>query len=258
MATIGQTEEVGMRVARTSARISCEERRFQGVLSENYDLIELWLPDYNEIQDVVATAITSRYRAPLIVDIGLGTGGTSKAILTKSPEARIIGIDNEISMLAGARVRLSSQIWAGSVRICEADALEALESFPDESLEVVASALTLHNWADNYRAQVEREILRILRPGGMLINNDKYAADEPKEYICEIASAILCFDTLISMNLHELRRALIEHEIEDQHPERIMWTGSALQRLGAIGFERVSLLWRRGQQAAVVAFKPAE
>jgi ubiquinone/menaquinone biosynthesis C-methylase UbiE len=193
-----------------------------------------------------------------VVDIGLGTGGTTKAILARCPEACVTGIDNESSMIAIALDGLSLHLDTRSVSICESDALDALECLPAESVDVVASALTFHNWPDSYRAQVEHEVLRILAPGGLLVNNDKYAADDPKEYSREIANSILCFDVLNSMGLYELRGALIEHEIEDQAPERIMWTGAALKRLEAIGFKRVSLLWRRGQHAAVAAFKPGE
>lgn len=247
-----------MSVAERGFTIFSEERRFGGVVSENYHLIDTWLPDYNEIQDRVATIIASRFRAPSVIDIGVGTGGTSKAILVRCPEASIVGIDNESSMVAMARRHLSRQLEAGSIRIFEADALDALASFPTSSTDSVASALTLHNWPYSYRAQVEREIFRVLVPGGMLINTDKYAADNHEEYVQGIANAILCFDTLISMNLPDLRRVLIEHEIEDQAPERIMWTGPSLQHLASFGFERVSLQWRQGQHATVVAFKPAE
>jgi hypothetical protein len=89
----------------------------------------------------------------------------------------------------------------------------------------------------------------------MLINVDKYATDDGQEYVRELTEQILRYDVLKESGGEELRRAWIAHEIEDQLPERVMWTRSSLERLGAVGFREVTLTQRLAQYAIVTGYK---
>jgi len=231
--------------------------RFKGVISKDYDLVIQALPFYFESQNAVVEAIAAQYTTPIVVDIGLGTGLTTQAIIEKNPRCRVSGVDNERAMMEQASVNLGIEIEKGSVQVYYSDALDYLRSLPNESVDVVASSYTIHNCPRDYRAQLEADIFRVLKPGGMFINNDKYAAEDRQEYVREITEQIIRYDVLKDKGRDDLRRIWIEHEIEDGLPERIMWIDESLEQLKNVGFVRIEVVRRIGQYAIVAAYKRA-
>ncbi|MFN7919085.1 MAG: class I SAM-dependent methyltransferase [Bryobacteraceae bacterium] len=231
-------------------------KRFEGTISRDYEFVPQSVPKYYELQDLLARRIASQYAAPIVVDIGSGTGITTAAILSRSPNAVVKGVDSESTMLDQARSRLRPELATGRVELHHCDALEFLSSQSDASADVVASSYTFHNCFRTYRAQMEVQIVRILKPGGMFINNDKYAADDRDEYVRELAEQIIRYDVLRDVGREDLRQIWIRHEIEDQIPERIMWTLESLEALRLAGFVGASLIERIGQYAVMTAFKP--
>jgi tRNA (cmo5U34)-methyltransferase len=230
--------------------------RFAGAISQYYNCITQALPGYYDLQYSLASLIAERYVKPVVVDVGLGTGITTKAIVERNPGCTVKGVDNEILMIDQAKSKLAAEIARGAVEIHHGDALTYLRDLLTASVDVVASAYTIHNCSKLWRTQLEGEIFRTLRPGGMFVNNDKYAADDRQEYVSEITNQIIRYDLLKEQGRDELRRLWIEHEIEDQDPERIMWTTESLDQLRSVGFSNTALVKRLGQYAIVVAFKP--
>lgn len=231
-------------------------RRFAGIASSDYDLIPQTIPGYHELQAQLAQVVAAEFECPRIVDIGLGTGLTTQALLTHCPGCTVVGVDREPDMLAHARRVLAPVVSAGKVVIRQTDALEYFRELGDASVDVVASAFTLHNCPQRYRVHLQAAILRAMSEGGLFINCDKYASDHRGEYIRDITDQVLSFDKLRELGRDDLRRLWIEHEFVDQWPGRIMWTREALAELRCAGFECVSLLHRIGQYAIVTARKP--
>lgn len=231
--------------------------RFEGSISQYYDWVPQTLPGYYDLQYALASLVAERYIEPVIVDVGLGTGITTKAIVDKNPGCLVKGVDSEAVMINQARENLGAEVARGVVEVYHCDALDYLKSIFESSVDVIASAYTIHNCSRVWRAQLVSEIFRVLKPGGMFVNNDKYAADDRKEYVREVTSQILRYDILKEQGRDDLRRLWIEHEIEDQDPERIMWTQEALDQIRRAGFSGVSLVERLGQYAIVRALKPS-
>jgi tRNA (cmo5U34)-methyltransferase len=229
--------------------------RFKGVISRDYDLVILALPFYFESQNTLADVIAARYATPTVVDIGVGTGLTTRAIIEKNPRSVVIGVDNERIMIEQAGINLRSEIERGVVQVYYSDALDYLRSLPNASLDVVASSYTIHNCPGDYRVQLVADIFRALKPGGMFINNDKYSAEDRREYVREMTEQIIRYDVLKDKGRDDLRRIWIEHEIEDGLPERIMWTDESLEQLAKIGFVNIQVVNRIGQYAIVTAYK---
>ncbi|HEV7404517.1 MAG TPA: class I SAM-dependent methyltransferase [Chthoniobacteraceae bacterium] len=229
--------------------------RFEGILSRAYDLVAPAVLGYHAFEDKLAERVATEYVTPLILDFGVGTGITARALLERNPGCRVLGVDNEAEMIHQALSNLGAEVAMGTVEVHYEDGLEYLSGLADGSIDVVASAFTLHNCLRQYGHAVEEEFFRILRPGGLFINVDKYAADDGREYVRELTEQILRYDVLKESGGEELRRAWIAHEIEDQMPERIMWARSSLERLGAIGFHDVTLSQRLAQYAIVAGYK---
>jgi ubiquinone/menaquinone biosynthesis C-methylase UbiE len=227
-------------------------------MSEDYDLLPQAIPSYFDLQEAVAKRIAAEYSDFNALEVGFGTGLTTKAVVDNDPFSAVTAFDNEPSMLEQATERLSNEVKSGRVKLCAGDALEGLQELRSASFEVVFSSFTIHNCDAVYRDQLFSEIARILRPGGMFINNDKYASDDREEYVRELSAQLIRFDILATVGRSDLRKLWIEHEIEDQVPERIMWTRSSLLQLEGIGLSNVSLWKRVGQYAIVTAHKPAE
>jgi tRNA (cmo5U34)-methyltransferase len=229
--------------------------RFKGLISRDYDLVILALPFYFESQNMLADVIAAQYTTPVIVDIGLGTGLTTRAIIEKNPQCVVKGVDDERMMIEQAEINLRFEVERGSVQVYYSDALDYLRSLPNASVDVVASSYTIHNCPGDYRVHLEADIFRVLKFGGMFINNDKYATEERQEYVREITEQIIRYDVLRDKGRHDLRRIWIEHEMEDGLPERIMWMGESLEQLKNTGFANIRVVKRIGQYAIVTAYK---
>lgn len=231
-------------------------KRFEGIIAQDYDLVPQTVPQYFRLQDSLADQIAARDSISTIVDIGVGTGFTTRAILAKVPGCVVRGIDNEPTMLGQARTTLTVELARGVAELHLVDALDFLKGLNDNSVDVVASSYTMHNCLRGYREVLDIEILRVLRSGGMFINNDKYAANDRMEYIRDLTDQIIRYDVLREVGRDDLKRIWIEHEIEDQLPERIMWARETLDHLTATGFSGAVLVERTGQYAIMTAFKP--
>jgi ubiquinone/menaquinone biosynthesis C-methylase UbiE len=96
------------------------------------------------------------------VDLGCGPGQLVIAMARQAPALHVIGVDLSDEMLAQAGENAQSAGLAGQVSYRHGDARQI--PFPDGSLDLVVSTMSLHHWADP--VSVLNEIARVLRPGG--------------------------------------------------------------------------------------------
>lgn len=126
----------------------------------------IWNPDqYLQYEDVrlrPALELLARVGvgAPgLAVDLGCGTGNTSRLLAARWPGAKVIGVDRDSAMLAKAR----SAEGGGAIEWVECD-LGGWQ--PDAPPDVIYSNAALH-WLDNHATLFPR-LLSELRAGGLL------------------------------------------------------------------------------------------
>jgi ubiquinone/menaquinone biosynthesis C-methylase UbiE len=113
------------------------------------------------VTDVSTTAPTGTGR---ILDVGTGPGRVPLAIAHTAPQLSIDGIDLSPAMIASAR------------RACTAAGLDERVTFevadvtglpyPDATMDLVISSMSLHHWADPPTAM--RDLRRVLRPQGQV------------------------------------------------------------------------------------------
>jgi SAM-dependent methyltransferase len=65
------------------------------------------VPAYNELQDAVADA-TAGIQAERVLELGVGTGETSRRVLDLHPDAELVGIDESAEMLAAASINVAA------------------------------------------------------------------------------------------------------------------------------------------------------
>ena len=248
-----------------------ETHRFSGSLAEEYQLITLAYPDFEEFQRRMVDTIARQAPAnPHILEIGTGNGFTTRMLL-EPPGARIVTVDNDPHMVEQARKQLQpqdeppdaeqaeapAQSRARALEVVEADALEFLRAQRSESYGVVASAFTLHNMEATYRDLVEQEIFRVLTPGGLFTNADKYAPEGQERFDALVYQVERFFDAFVELGKLDLLRKWVTHNITDQSPQFVMPASTAPARLSQVGFQDVQVGHRTHMQAVLTAWKTA-
>ncbi len=197
--------------------------------------------------------------APLqVLELGGGTGITTLNLLNARDDIHIVSVDNEPVMQDQARQNLAKWAAQGVLSFCTDDALTALRNIPEGSVDIVASAYTLHNFSQDYRYKVICDIYRVLRPGGCLINGDRYALDDVSAHT-RLVQEEVCgyFAVLGEMQRLDLLEKWIVHLLSDESENHVMREGQALALLQEAGFVDVSLTHRQQVNALLTAAKPA-
>jgi ubiquinone/menaquinone biosynthesis C-methylase UbiE len=237
------------------------DRLFSGLIGEHYALLRVMLPESAEMSCAVGERVAAEPvplgRPLAVLEIGTGTGITTLALLTACAAVEIAGVDREATMLRQAEASLRTHLDAGRLSLIEGDALATLQDRPTASVDVVASAYTLHNFEDHYRTQCLAEILRVLRPGGLFVNGDRYALDDPIAHTAAIQAEIQgYFQRIAPLGRYDVLEQWICHLFGDEAPFRVMRTGMALARIREMGFVEGTCTRAQGVNALVTARKP--
>lgn len=257
------------------------EQRFSGQLADEYDLITLAYPDFESFQASMIASIRAHIgarqerasqherdpqekrasqderdpRPVVIYEIGTGNGFTTR-LLCDLPlhGGSILTVDNDPQMVAQARTELA-QPATGRLEVIENDALSWLQTRPAASADVVCSAFTLHNLERSYREQVEYEIARVLVPGGLFANADKYAPDGQERFDALAYQVERFFDAFLAEGRTDLLRKWVVHNIADQSPRYVMRASEAIPRMEELGFHAVQIGNRAHMQAVLTAIR---
>lgn len=107
-------------------------------------------------------------KAPRILDLACGTGDLGAELAQRTRGSLALGFDFSLRMLTEAARRFRNDRNALTLLAC--DMLELCVA--DSSIDVVSIGYGIRNTADV--GQALREIARVLRPGGILLNLDFY------------------------------------------------------------------------------------
>ena len=232
---------------------------FSGIIGQEYDMLKQLSPLATEMSRLVGIAV-SAYPATAalnVVELGGGTGITTLSILTAQDAVNVFSIDNEPAMQRQAKTNLQQWVDDGRLVFCDDDALNALNNLADNSVDIVASAYTLHNFIDTYRRDVIGEIFRVLKPGGRFINGDRYALDDMAKHTRLIQQEVSrYFSVLTGAAKLDLLEHWIVHLFSDESENHVMRESTALQQLREAGFYGINLSHRVEVNALVTAIKP--
>lgn len=237
------------------------EQLFAGLIGEHYELLKIICPSAPDISLRVGARVAELPPRPdpiEVLEIGCGTGITSIALLSGRDDIRVLAMDSEPTMLNQARRNLSRWLDQGRLTLLEQDALTTLRSQPDARFDAVASAYVLHNFFATYRLDVLQEIFRVLKPGGLFVNGDRYALDDVREQ-CRLTQEEVrgYFRELTRMQRLDVLEQWILHLFSDESPDHIMRLAPALESLRSLGCVDVAVEYRHGVNAVVTARKPA-
>lgn len=234
---------------------------FSGAIGQEYHALSLICPLAVQMSrlvgDAVATYNQTRPQPLKVVELGGGTGITTSAILAASKNLTVTSIDNEPAMQSQAKSNLQQWQEQGRVNFSGHDALAALKKLPSASVDIVASAYTLHNFLDSYRAQVIAEIFRVLKSGGQFINGDRYGLDDVSTHTLSIQNELAgYFKVFTAQNRLDLLEQWTIHLFSDESENHLMRESFSLTQLAQAGFVNIELSHRAEVNALVTAFKP--
>jgi SAM-dependent methyltransferase len=151
-----------------------------------------WLARWDRMQEHYLVARNERFAimarlisatqgdAPLILDLGCGTGSVMAALLEAIPGSRAIGVDMDPTLLRLAEERLI--MYGDRAQVFWADLRQAdwVSTLSQQKVNAIVSATALHWLAPEQLAALYTQIASLLKPGGIFLNADHVASDNPR------------------------------------------------------------------------------
>ena len=123
------------------------------------------MPQMRLLRWFVARRAVAMVQAGQAADLGCGPGHLAIKLVQAAPGLQVTGIDLSGEMLAEAGRHARRSGLEDRIDFRKGDVAQI--PFPDGSLDLVVSTLSLHHWSDPVGAL--DEIARVLRPGGAFL-----------------------------------------------------------------------------------------
>jgi ubiquinone/menaquinone biosynthesis C-methylase UbiE len=149
---------------RRRGRVVSHEGLDDPEVAQAFNSIATW-PQMRLLRWFVGRRALSMKQAGEAADLGCGPGDLVIELARAAPGLQVTGLDLSDEMLVEAGRRGGRSGLADRVAFKKGDAVEI--PFPDSSLDLVVSTLSLHHWGDP--VGVLDEIARVLRPGGSFL-----------------------------------------------------------------------------------------
>jgi tRNA (cmo5U34)-methyltransferase len=145
------------------------------------------VPDYDRVQDELARA-TEGVEARRVLELGTGTGVTSRRVLERHPGAELTGVDSSEHMLAvadlpGADLRLQ----------------DLREELPEGPFDLVFSALAIHHLDGPGKADLFARVAAALAPGGRFVMADVIVPEDPADVVTPLDAGFDLPDTVADL-----------------------------------------------------------
>ncbi|SNQ50096.1 Methyltransferase [Frankia canadensis] len=134
------------------------------------------VPFYEEVQDQVAAA-TAGLAARCVLDLGAGTGETSRRVLALHPTAALVALDESPQMLGHARHHLpDANLLVGRLE----------EPLPTGPFDLVISALAVHHLDGPGKADLFHRIAAAIPAGGRFVLADVIVPEDPQNAVTPV------------------------------------------------------------------------
>lgn len=129
------------------------------------------VPRYEELQEETARA-TEGGHAGTILELGVGTGETSRRVLARHPGAHLVGIDASAEMLAEA------SLPGADLRVARLE-----EPLPEGPFDLVVSCLAVHHLDGTGKRDLFRRVAAALDDDGRLVLADVIVPEDPADAV---------------------------------------------------------------------------
>src|SRR5436190_58836 len=134
------------------------------------------VPAYPELQEQTARAAAD-VAAATILELGIGTGETTRRILASHPDAHLVAIDSSEEMLERAR----SAVPDADLRLARLQ-----DPLPDGPFDLVVSALAVHHLDGPGKQDLFRRVAEVVKPGGAFILADVVVPEDEADVVTPI------------------------------------------------------------------------
>ena len=159
------------------------------------------VPVFPEFQERAAAA-TEGIDATTILELGIGTGETTRRVLARHPDARLTAIDSSPEMLERAR----SVYPDADLRLSRLE-----DPLPGGRFDLVFSALAVHHLDGERKRDLFRRVGDALRPGGRFVLADVVVPEREEDVQIEI-DWVMDLPDRVEDQLEWLRDAWFEAE----------------------------------------------
>jgi tRNA (cmo5U34)-methyltransferase len=139
------------------------------------------IPSYDDLQAVALTA-TASVRARRILELGVGTGETTRRLLASHPGAELVGIDRDPAMLEhAARLCRGAPLQIGRLQ----------DALPSGPFDLAISVLAVHHLHALEKASLFERVRRVLAPDGRFVLADLIVPEDPKDVVTEVDGTVV-------------------------------------------------------------------
>jgi tRNA (cmo5U34)-methyltransferase len=107
-----------------------------------------------------------------VLELGTGSGVTSRRVLARHPHAHLTGVDSSEHMLAAA------DLPGADLRL-----QDLADPLPEGPFDLVFSALAIHHLNAAAKADLFARVAAVLAPGGRFVMADVVAPDDPADVV---------------------------------------------------------------------------
>ena len=136
------------------------------------ELVLAEVPAYVELQDTIALATGVGREA--VLELGVGTGETTRRVLARHPDASLIGIDESEGMVAAA----ATVVPEADLRVGRLE-----DPLPAGPFDLVVAALAVHHLDGPGKADLFARVRAVLAVGGRFVMGDVVVPDDPADAI---------------------------------------------------------------------------
>jgi tRNA (cmo5U34)-methyltransferase len=135
------------------------------------------VPGYDRLEDETLTA--TGVGATSVLELGTGTGETARRVLSRHPDAQLVGIDASPGMVEVARASLPADRVTLLVGRLE-------DPLPEGPFDLVVSCLAVHHLEGRGKADLFQRVASALGPAGRFVLADVVEPVDPSYVVTEI------------------------------------------------------------------------
>ena len=147
-------------------------------------MVRAEVPDYDRVQDELARA-TEGIDARRVLELGTGSGVTSRRVLERHPHAQLTGVDSSEHMLAAA------DLPGADLRL-----QDLRDPLPEGPFDLVFSALAIHHLDGPSKADLFARVAAVLAPGGRFAMADVVVPEDPADVVTPLDDGFDLPDTV--------------------------------------------------------------
>lgn len=220
------------------------------------------IPHRDEIQQTILDLIPAAPDEPFAaVELGVGAGWLSAAILERFAAARIVGLDGSPAMLRETEKRLQPFSGRFELRPFRLEDPSWLAGIGDDVLGIVSS-LVIHHLDGEGKRALYRDLYAHLAPGGAVLIADLVAprSEWERRYLADQWYAEVKRQSLaLTGSLDTYQEFVDDHSNIFEHPDPMDMPSSVpehLQWLAEAGFVGANVFWERAGHAVYGGYTP--